>query len=81
MRWPPVPVSPPAATGQLPNVPTLLLAGDRDLSTPLPWPQAEVKHAHGGRLVIVHGAGHGVQLRGAAPPGRRIAERFLQGGR
>jgi pimeloyl-ACP methyl ester carboxylesterase len=81
MRWPPVPVSPPAATGQLPNVPTLLLAGDRDLSTPLPWPQAEVKHAPGGRLVIVHGTGHGVQLRGAAPPGRRIAERFLQGGR
>jgi pimeloyl-ACP methyl ester carboxylesterase len=78
-RWPPVPVTPPAANGSLPKVPTLLLAGDRDLSTPLPWAQAELKHAPGGHLVLVHGAGHGVQLRTRNTAGQRAVAEFLGG--
>jgi pimeloyl-ACP methyl ester carboxylesterase len=39
LNWPPVDVPPPAPAGELPDVPTLLLAGDRDLSTPLEWAQ------------------------------------------
>ena len=76
-RWPPVDVTPPVATGKLPAVPTLLLAGDRDLSTPLQWAQQEASHAPNGKLVVVHGAGHGVQLRrrAGAPA---VVVRFLQ---
>ncbi|MGZ4202785.1 MAG: alpha/beta fold hydrolase, partial [Thermoleophilaceae bacterium] len=77
-RWPPVPVTPPAASSPLPRVPVLLLAGDRDLSTPLAWPQSEARLAPLGRLVVVHGAGHSVQLRTAVAAGRRAVARFLQ---
>ena len=43
------------AGAKLPRVPVpvLLLAGERDLSTPLAWAQAEAKLAPRGRLVIV----------------------------
>jgi pimeloyl-ACP methyl ester carboxylesterase len=78
-RWPPIPVRPPAATGRLPDVPTLLLVGERDLSTPLPWAQAEARHAPAGRLVVVPGAGHGGQLRAHNPAARRAVEELLQG--
>ncbi len=78
-RWPPVAVTPPVATGSLPNVPVLLLAGDRDLSTPLAWPEDELRHAPGGQLVVVHGAGHSVQLRSKSPVGHRAVTRFLHG--
>ncbi|HXD58299.1 MAG TPA: alpha/beta hydrolase [Thermoleophilaceae bacterium] len=78
-RWPPENVTPPSATGSLPNVPTLLLVGERDLSTPLPWAQAEARHAPQGKLVVVRGAGHATQLRGPHPPGVPQVARFLQG--
>ena len=32
-----------AARGREDLAPALVLAGDRDLSTPLPWPRAELK--------------------------------------
>ncbi|HYY87560.1 MAG TPA: alpha/beta hydrolase, partial [Chloroflexota bacterium] len=54
-------------------------AGDRDLSTPLVWAQAEARHAPRGRLVIVRGAGHGGQLRAHNPVARDAVARFLQG--
>jgi pimeloyl-ACP methyl ester carboxylesterase len=76
-NWPPVPVTPPATTANLPPVPVLLLAGDHDLSTPLAWPRAELRHARDGRLVVVRGAGHSVQLRATNPAGRRALVRFL----
>jgi pimeloyl-ACP methyl ester carboxylesterase len=82
MGWPPVPVTPPDASGSLPAVPVLLLAGERDLSTPLAWAQAELRHAPRGRLVVVRGAGHSVQLRArgavSRPAGRAAVARFLQ---
>jgi pimeloyl-ACP methyl ester carboxylesterase len=78
LRWPPEDVTPPDASGSLPPVPALLLEGDRDLSTPLPWAQQEARHAPRGKLVVVHGTGHSVQLRTSDHRGRVIVGRFLQ---
>ena len=39
--------------GTLPPVPALLLAGDRDLSTPMPWPRAQLARTPRGRLLVV----------------------------
>jgi pimeloyl-ACP methyl ester carboxylesterase len=75
-RWPPVPITVSPSRQDLPAVPTLLLAGDRDLSTPLVWARGEARHAPDGRLVVVHGAGHSVQSRG--PTGVDALIRFLQ---
>jgi pimeloyl-ACP methyl ester carboxylesterase len=77
-EWPPEPVRAAAPRQDLPDVPVLLLAGDRDLSTPLPWAQGEARRAPGGRLVVVRGAGHGVQLRAKDRAGRAALARFLQ---
>jgi pimeloyl-ACP methyl ester carboxylesterase len=77
-RWPPVPVTPPGASGSLPVVPVLMLAGDRDLSTPLAWAQQEARHVPRGKIVVVHGAGHSVQLRARNRAGREAVARFLQ---
>jgi pimeloyl-ACP methyl ester carboxylesterase len=78
MRWPPEHVKPPVASGSLPAVPVLLVAGDRDLSTPLPWAQREAGHVPNGKLVVVYGAGHSVQLRTTDHRGQAIVARFLQ---
>lgn len=80
LRWPPTPAPPAPATGDLPPVPTLLLAGDRDLSTPLPWAREQAAHTPNGRLVVVRGAGHSVQSRAPGGEGRRAVQRFLLGG-
>jgi pimeloyl-ACP methyl ester carboxylesterase len=61
LNWPPVDVPPPAAAAELPDVPTLFLAGDKDLSTPMEWAQRAVKHSPNGKLIVAQGAGHGVQ--------------------
>jgi pimeloyl-ACP methyl ester carboxylesterase len=79
-EWPPT--EPPALPSgapeaRLPKVPVLLLAGQRDLSTPLAWARAEAREAPGGRLFAVPGAGHSVQLRARDPAVRRILARFL----
>ena len=79
LRWPPTPAPPAPHMGDLPPVPTLLLAGDRDLSTPLPWAREQAAHTPQGRLVVVHGAGHSVQSRAPGGEGRRAAQRFLLG--
>jgi len=64
LPWPPVPAAPLVQGVDLPAVPTLLLAGTHDLSTPLEWAQREARHAPDGRLVVVPGAGHGVVGQG-----------------
>jgi pimeloyl-ACP methyl ester carboxylesterase len=61
LNWPPVDVPEPGAAGRLPDVPTLLLGGDRDLSTPLEWTQSAAEFAPQAKLIVAHGAGHGVQ--------------------
>jgi pimeloyl-ACP methyl ester carboxylesterase len=79
LLWPPTPGEPLTSGGNLPNVPTLLLAGDRDLSTPLPWARWELAHAPGGRLVVVPGAGHSVQGLAVSDSGRAAMRAFLLG--
>jgi pimeloyl-ACP methyl ester carboxylesterase len=79
LRWPPTPAPPAPRTGDLPPVPTLLLAGDRDLSTPLPWAREQAAHTPNGKLVVVPGAGHSVQSRAPGGAGRRAVRRFLLG--
>jgi len=78
LPWPPTEPTPPAAR-RLPPVPTLLLNGDRDLSTPLEWAQREAALAPAGRLVVVHGAGHSVQNRATSDTGRVAVAEFLTG--
>jgi pimeloyl-ACP methyl ester carboxylesterase len=79
LRWPPTPAPPPSPGGDLPAVPTLLLAGDRDLSTPLPWAREQAARTPRGRLVVVRGSGHSVQSRGGRGRGRAAVESFLLG--
>jgi len=67
----------PAASKRLPRVPTLLVNGDRDLSTPLEWARIEAALAPSGRLVVVHGAGHSVQTRAKSDAGRNAVAAFL----
>jgi pimeloyl-ACP methyl ester carboxylesterase len=62
LPWPPVPAAPLKRGGDLPDVPTLLLAGTRDLSTPLEWAEREAAHAPGGKLLVVQGSGHAVAI-------------------
>ena len=79
LRWPPTPAPPAPRTGDLPPVPTLLLAGGRDLSTPLPWARLQRAHTPNGKLVVVPDSGHGVQSRAPGGEGRRAVQRFLLG--
>ena len=63
----------------LPAVPTLLLAGDRDLSTPLEWAKREAAVAPSRRLVVIHGAGHSVQRPGMSATAWGALAAFLTG--
>jgi pimeloyl-ACP methyl ester carboxylesterase len=76
LPWPPTIPTPPVAR-RLPRLPTLLLSGDRDLSTPLEWARREAALAPTGRLVIVRGAGHSVQNRAKSDSGRKAVVDFL----
>jgi pimeloyl-ACP methyl ester carboxylesterase len=77
LYWPPMTAPPKPVAGDLPPVPTLLLAGDRDLSTPVAWARAEAARAPRGRLVVVPGAGHSVQMRANIEAGREAVRAFL----
>jgi pimeloyl-ACP methyl ester carboxylesterase len=79
LHWPPEPAEPPAPRRNLPPVPVLLLAGDRDLSTPLEWARQEAAMAPVHRLMVVPGDGHSVQSRGMTRGVMRVLERFLHG--
>jgi pimeloyl-ACP methyl ester carboxylesterase len=76
LYWPPTPSTPPPPRGARILAPALLLAGDRDLSTPLPWPRAELKLLPHGKLVLVHGLGHSTQRDVVA---QAAVQRFLLG--
>jgi pimeloyl-ACP methyl ester carboxylesterase len=58
-------------------VPALLLAGDRDLSTPLVWARAQAGQMDHARLVVVAGAGHSVLSREQGTTARTALRRFL----
>jgi len=75
LPWAPTPPT-PLPRGKL-VVPTLLVNGDHDLSTPLAWARKQLALTTHGRLVIVPGAGHSVQSRAASDVGRRAVAAFL----
>ena len=71
------------AQGELPHgellVPTLLVNGNHDLSTPLAWARQQLALTPHGKLVVVPGAGHSTQSRAVSDVGRRAVARFLLG--
>ena len=67
LAWPRTPAPPAAREGDLPAVPTLLLGGERDLSTPLAWARSELRHAPRGRLVVIPNSGHSQLRRDGSP--------------
>ena len=73
--WPPTGPAPKLPT-DLPNVPTLLLAGTKDLSTPLEDAREEAAHAPGGKLIVVPGAGHSVQSQDRTQVRKALAAFF-----
>jgi pimeloyl-ACP methyl ester carboxylesterase len=80
LDWPVTPPAPEASpTSRLPAIPTLILAGDHDLSTPLEWAQQEAASAPLAKLVIVHGAAHSIQTREPGDQGRKALYDFLLG--
>jgi pimeloyl-ACP methyl ester carboxylesterase len=78
-QWPPTPVVAFPSRADLPPVPTLLLAGDHDLVTPLEWAQHEATHAPHGHLVVIPGSGHITQNNANGPAGRAAVTEFLTG--
>jgi pimeloyl-ACP methyl ester carboxylesterase len=79
LPWPPTEPTPPVSPGARLRVPTLMVSGDRDLSTPLEWARQEAALAPGSRLVVVRGAGHSVQSRARNEAGRQAVAAFLLG--
>jgi pimeloyl-ACP methyl ester carboxylesterase len=74
--WPPTRQNPEPPHRTL-TMPVLLLAGDRDLSTPLAWAQEQAAMTPKGELVVVEGMGHSIQ--GRHPVGDAAVRRFLLG--
>jgi pimeloyl-ACP methyl ester carboxylesterase len=78
LLWPPSAATPaPPEGARLPNVLVLLLAGDRDLVTPIELARYEAAGARSATLVVVAGAGHSVQFRSVGHAGLRAIQRFL----
>jgi pimeloyl-ACP methyl ester carboxylesterase len=77
LRWPAErPGSDTAAP--LPNVPVLIVNGDRDLSTPLEWARQEAATAPDVTFVVVPGASHSIQNRELGHAGRDAVIAFLR---
>src|SRR6478752_5627200 len=77
LYWPPTAPSPQPPKGAKIAAPALALAGDRDLSTPLPWPRAELKLLTHSKLVMIPGWGHSTQRN---PVAQAAVRRFLLAG-
>lgn len=76
LLWPAERATPNPAV-PLPDVPTLLLNGDHDLSTPLEWASRELALAPHAKFVIVKGAAHSIQNRERGHAGRDAVIQFL----
>ncbi|HET6686399.1 MAG TPA: alpha/beta hydrolase [Jiangellaceae bacterium] len=66
LNWPatPEPLPEPPDDKDLPDVPVLMVVGDRDLSTPVELARQEEARAPRVELVVIPDAGHSVQTRG-----------------
>lgn len=61
-EWPRTKVAPPPKPGKI-QQPTLLLAGEYDVSTPVEYAKRELRRAPKGRLVVVPKGGHAVAFQ------------------
>ncbi|HET7137461.1 MAG TPA: alpha/beta fold hydrolase [Gaiellaceae bacterium] len=77
LPWAPTPPT-PLVPGKI-RVPTLLVNGDHDLSTPLEWAREELRLTTNAKLVVVRGAGHSTQSRASTDVSRKAVARFLLG--
>jgi len=75
LPWAPTPPTP--FDGRKITVPTLLVNGDHDLSTPLEWARQELARTTHGKLVVVPGAGHSTQSRSVSDVSRNAVAAFL----
>jgi pimeloyl-ACP methyl ester carboxylesterase len=75
LPWPPVVSASIRRPVRLAAVATLLLAGGRDLSTPLEYARQALRRSPGARLVVEPGAGHIVTAHDGK--GRAAVRRFL----
>jgi pimeloyl-ACP methyl ester carboxylesterase len=73
-NWPPARPNPAGRHHTL-TMPVLLLAGDRDLSTPVQWAIEQAARTPRGQLVVVPGMGHSIQ--GRNPVGDAAVRQFL----
>jgi pimeloyl-ACP methyl ester carboxylesterase len=80
LNWGSTPSDKLSRTRELPDVPTLFLIGDHDLSTSWEWARQEVRVTPHPTVMIVKGTGHAVQAHVAEFPKvlRRI-QSFLNG--
>lgn len=75
--WPQSPTAPAIDQGPLPNIPTLALAGDLDLRTPVAWAERAIAGNPRAQLVKIPNVGHsviGMDISGCA---LSLAKRFL----
>ncbi len=77
-RWPTSLPGPVIEPQQLPDVPTLLLAGGQDTRTPIETARRVLAQLPRGRLVVAKGSGHSVFGSGGCAD--RAVRRFLAGG-
>ena len=77
LPWSPTPPT-PLDRGKI-TVPTLLVNGNHDLSTPLEWARQELARTTHGKLVVVPGAGHSTQSRSVSEVSRTSVAAFLNG--
>ncbi len=77
LRWPQTAVAPPPPPGELPAVPTLLLAGTWDLSTPLEDARAAARRSPTAQLAVLPQVGHSTIT--AASCAQVIVQRFFAG--
>jgi pimeloyl-ACP methyl ester carboxylesterase len=73
--WP-SPQDPPFPAGPYPAVPTLVLAGEDDLRTPIEGAERVAKAIPGAQLVEIPGAGHGIFPGFSACPSRAVNDFF-----
>jgi pimeloyl-ACP methyl ester carboxylesterase len=75
-RWPATIVAPPPEPGPLPRVPTLMLNGAWDMSTPVAGAREEAARSSTEHLVIVPNAGHSVLT--SVPCAQVVLRRFFR---
>jgi pimeloyl-ACP methyl ester carboxylesterase len=80
LRWPAQPARPGIGSGPLPNVPALVLAGDRDLRTPAAHAADVAARFPQGRLLIAPGVGHSVLGADLSSCAEKAVKTWLAGG-